>query len=411
MIPMVVQQILMGINGDEAVAYAAKHALVDVCAAYPITPQTIIVEKFAEFVANGEVETEFIRVESEHSALSACLGASAAGARTFTASAANGIELMHEVIFLTSSIRQPVVMAVADRSPSGPINIHGDQTVSLAQRDTGWLMIYCENSQEAYDSTLQAFRIGEHPDVQLPVMTMLDGFVLTHTLENVYVLDEKDAHKFVGRREPMLIEIEGKKVPLKLDPKTPITIGPLQLFDYYMETKVQHSEAMDRARPVISQINNEWAELTGRKYGDGYLQPFKIKDADAVILTTGSSAGTARFVARQLRAQGKKVGLLKLRTFRPFPHKKLANALAEVPVVGIFERTHTTGSFGGPLFNEVRSALYGYDTHPIILGYYGGLGGRDVQPSDFEAMYKELLKIRKTGKAPANPIKYVTVRK
>ena len=250
----------MGINGDEAVAYAAKHALVDVCAAYPITPQTIIVEKFAEFVAEGEVETEFVRVESEHSALSACLGAAAAGARTFTASAANGIELMHEVIFLTSSIRQPVVMAVADRSPSGPINIHGDQTVSLAQRDTGWIMIYCENSQEAYDATLQAFRIGEHPDVQLPVMTMLDGFVLTHTLENVYLLDEADAHKFVGRRKPMMITIDGKQVPLKLDPKTPITIGPLQLFDYYMESKLQHSEAMEKARPVITEINNALAD-------------------------------------------------------------------------------------------------------------------------------------------------------
>ncbi len=409
--PMPAKQILMGINGDEAVAYAAKHALVDVCAAYPITPQTIIVEKFAEFVANGEVETEFVRVESEHSALSACLGASAAGARTFTASAANGIELMHEVIFLTSSIRQPVVMAVADRSPSGPINIHGDQTVSLAQRDTGWIMIYCENSQEAYDSTLQAFRIGEHPDVQLPVMTMLDGFVLTHTLENVYLLKDADAHKFVGRRQPMMITIDGKQVPLKLDPKTPITIGPLQLFDYYMESKLQHSEAMEKARPVVTQINNEWAQLTGRKYGDGYLQPFKVTDADAVILTTGSSAGTARFVTRQLRAQGKKVGLLKLRTFRPFPDKKIAKLLADVPVVGIFERTHTTGSLGGPLFNEVRSALYDLDTRPTILGYYGGLGGRDVTPDHFRTIYKELLKIKDTGKSPRNPIKYITVRK
>ncbi|MHA2314792.1 MAG: pyruvate ferredoxin oxidoreductase [Candidatus Hermodarchaeia archaeon] len=380
---MAIKQHLMGINGDEAVAYAAKHALVDVCAAYPITPQTIIVEKFAEFVANGEVETEFVNVESEHSALSACVGAAAAGARTFTASAANGIELMHEVIFLASSIRMPIVMAVADRAPS----------------------------QEAYDATLQAFRIGEHPDVQLPVMTMLDGFVLTHTLENVYLLDEKDAHKFVGRREPMMIEIDGKPVPLKLDPKNPITIGPLQLFDYYMETKLQHSEAMERARPVITQINDEWAQLTGRKYGDGYLQPFKVKDADAVLVTTGSSAGTARYVARQLRAQGKKVGLLKVRTFRPFPYKKLVRTLADVPVVGVFERTHTTGSLGGPLFTEVRSALYEQDTRPTILGYYGGLGGRDVTPNDFEAMYKELLKVKTTGKAPRSSVKYVTVRK
>jgi pyruvate ferredoxin oxidoreductase alpha subunit len=209
----------------------------------------------------------------------------------------------------------------------------------------------------------------------------------------------------------MEIEVNGQKVPLKLDPKTPITIGPLQLFDYYMETKVQHSEAMERARPVITQINNEWAELTGRKYGDGYLQPFKVKDADAVIITTGSSAGTARHVTRQLRAQGKKVGLLKLRTFRPFPHKKIVETLKDVPVVGIFERTHTTGSLGGPLFNEVRSALYDNNTRPTILGYYGGLGGRDVCPDHFEAIYKELLKIKETGKPPVSPIKYITQRK
>jgi pyruvate ferredoxin oxidoreductase alpha subunit len=408
---MPVNQIMMGINGDEAVAYAAKHALVDVCAAYPITPQTIIVEKFAEFVANGEVHTEFVRVESEHSALSSCLGAAAAGARTFTASAANGVELMHEVIWLTSSIRQPVIMAVADRSPSGPINIHCCQQVSLAQRDTGWIMMYCENSQEAYDTTLKAFRIGEHPDVQLPVMVMLDGFVLTHTLENVHVLEEKDAHQFVGRRQPMEIDIAGKRLPLKLDPKTPITIGPLQLFDFYMETKIQHHEAMENARPVITQINNEWADLTGRKYGDGYLQPFKIKDADAVLVTFGSTAGTARYVAKQLRAQGKKVGLLKLRTFRPFPYEKIAKVLANVPVVGVFERAQFFGTLGGPVFNEIRSSLYDQDPQPFVLGYYGGLGGRDVRPEHIETIYKELLKIKKTGKAPRHPSQYITQRK
>jgi pyruvate ferredoxin oxidoreductase alpha subunit len=407
---MVVKQILMGLNGDEAVAYAAKHALVDVVAAYPITPQTIIVEKFAEFVADGDVHTEFVSVESEHSAMSACIGAAAAGARAFTASAANGLELMWEAVFLASSIRLPIVMAIADRSPSGPINIHGDQTVSLGCRDTGWIMIYCENSQEAYDSTLQAFRIAEHPDVQLPVMTMLDGFVLTHTLENVHILEDEVAHRFVGRRQPMQIDVAGQKVPFKLDPKTPITIGPLELFDYYMESKVQHTEAMEHARPIISAINDEWADLTGRKYGDGYLEPFKITDADAVLVTTGSSAGTARFVARQLRAEGKKVGLLKVRTFRPFPNKGIAKALANVPAVGVFERTHTTGSLGGPLFNEVRSALYDGDAHPPVLGYYGGLGGRDLRPEDFDGIYKELLRVKETGKSPKSLVKYITVR-
>jgi len=407
---MVAKQTLMGLNGDEAVAYAAKHANVDVCAAYPITPQTIIVEKFSEFVAKGEVHTEFVRVESEHSALSACLGAAAAGARAFTASAANGVELMHEVIFLTASLRMPVVMAVVDRSPSGPINIHCDQTVSLAQRDTGWIMIYCENAQEAYDSTLMAFRIGEHPDVQLPVMTMLDGFVLSHTLENVYLLDEEEAHRFVGTRKPMEIEVAGRKVPLKLDPKTPITIGPLDLFDFYMEHKIQHHEAMERARPVVTAITKEWSQLTGRRYGDGYLQPFKVNDADAVIVCMGSTAGTVRHVVRQLRAEGQKVGLLKVRTFRPFPYDKIAKVLGHVPVVGIFERTHTIGSMGGPLFNEVRSALYDSDERPITLGYYGGLGGRDLRPEYFEAIFRELLKVKETGKRPRRLTKYISHR-
>ena len=404
------KQTLMGINGDEAVAYAAKQALVDVCAVYPITPQTIIVEKYAEFVAEGEVHTEFVRVESEHSAMSACVGAAAAGARTFTASAANGIELMNEVIFLASSMRMPIVLAVADRSPSGPINIHCDQTVSLAQRDTGWIMMYCENAQEAYDTTLQAFRIGEHKDVQLPVMVMLDGFVLTHTLENVYMLEDKTAHKFVGTRVPMEIEIGGQKMPLKLDPKTPLTFGPLALFDYYLETKIQHHEAMERARPVVSEVNDEWAKLSGRKYGDGFLQPFEIDDVDAVIVTFGSTAGTVRHVARELRAQGKKVGLLKVRTFRPFPSEKIAEALEGVPVVGVFERTHSIGSLGGPLFNEVRSALYDRDKNPPVLGYYGGLGGRDLHPDYFKTIYKELLKVKETGKVPPRPVKYISHR-
>src|SRR3990170_5126245 len=260
------------LNGDEAVALAAKQSDVDVVAAYPITPQTIIVEKFSEYVANGEVQTEFVCTESEHSALAACLSASVTGARTFTASASAGLALMHEMLFVTSGCRAPVVMAIANRALSAPLNIHGDQSDSMAQRDSGWIQMYVENAQEAYDSIIQAFRIAEDFQVLLPVIVGLDGFTLSHTLENVKVLTDDVVKQFVGTRQlPNVLTHEGKTVPFKLDPDNPMTMGPIALPNYYFEFKRQQEEAMKNALAVIQQVHDEFAQLTGRKYGNGLV--------------------------------------------------------------------------------------------------------------------------------------------
>jgi len=313
-----VQQKVLALNGDEAIALAAKQSDVDVVAAYPITPQTIIVEKFSEYVADGEVDTEFVCTESEHSALSACLAASATGARTFTASASAGLALMHEILYVTSGCRVPVVMAIANRALSAPINIHCDHSDSMVERDCGWIQLYVENSQEAYDSIIQAFRIAEHPDLLLPVMVCLDAFFLSHTLENVAVLPDEVVRKFVGNRQiPLVTGHEGKKAPFKLDPDNPLTMGPLDLYDYYFEHKRQQEEAIRRSPQIIRQIHDEYTKLTGRKYGNGLVDTYRLEDAEIAAVCVGSAAGTTKTVVDELRAEGVKAGLLRLRSFRP----------------------------------------------------------------------------------------------
>ncbi|MDH5460477.1 MAG: pyruvate ferredoxin oxidoreductase, partial [Candidatus Bathyarchaeota archaeon] len=273
----VIKQEVLALNGDEAVAYAAKQADVDIVAAYPITPQTIIVERFSEYVANGEVETEFVCTESEHSAMTACLAAATTGARTFTATASAGLALMHEMLFVTSGCRAPVVMAVANRALSAPINIHGDHSDSMAERDSGWIQIYAENAQEVYDSIIQAFRIAENPEVLLPVMVCLDGFTLSHTLENVNVLPDDVAKKFVGtRRLPQVLTHEGKTTPFKLNPENPMTMGPIALPNYYFEFKRQQEEAMKNALNMIKQVHNEYAQISDRSYGDGLVEKYHL---------------------------------------------------------------------------------------------------------------------------------------
>ena len=262
------KQTLIAVNGDEAVAYAVKQSLVDVVAAYPITPQTIIVEKFSEFVANGEVHTEFVPVESEHSAMSACVGAAAAGARAFTASAANGLALMWEILYIAASLRLPIVFAVVNRALSAPINIHCDHSDAYGMRDSGWIQLFVENSQEAYDTTIQAFKIGEDPKVQLPVAVNLDGFFLSHTLENIRMLPDEVVHEFLGGyRKPVktFVDYLGKEVDVVLDPANPLSFGPLDLYDYYFEHKMHQIEAMKNVPEVVRRVNEEWYELTGRK--------------------------------------------------------------------------------------------------------------------------------------------------
>jgi pyruvate ferredoxin oxidoreductase alpha subunit len=300
----IVKQKMLALNGDEAVAYAAKQSDVDVVAAYPITPQTIIVERFSEYVANGEVDTEFVCVESEHSALTACLTAATTGARVFTATASAGLALMHEILYVTSGCRAPVVMAVVNRALSAPINIHCDHSDSMVERDCGWIQIYAENSQETYDSIIQAFKIAENPELLLPVMVGLDGFTLSHTLENVQTLPDDMVKKFVGIRQfPRVTTHEGKTVPFKLDPKYPSTIGPLDLYDYYFEHKRQQEEAMQIAPKIIQKVHEEYANISGRRYGDGLIEPYYLEDAETAIVCVGSTSGTVKTIVNELRSK------------------------------------------------------------------------------------------------------------
>ena len=406
----VVKQKTLGLNGDEAVAYAAKQSDVDVVAAYPITPQTIIVEKFSEYVANGEVNTEFICTESEHSAMTACLAASATGARTFTASASAGLALMHEMLFVTSGCRAPVVMAVANRALSAPLNIHGDHSDAMAERDSGWIQIYAENVQEVYDSIFQAFRIGEHLDVQLPVMVGLDGFTLSHSLENMQALTDDVVKKFVGTRQlPTVLTHEGKTVPYKLDPKNPMTMGPVAFPNYYFEFKRQQEEAMRNALRIIPQVHDEYAEISGRSYGDGLLDAYKLDDAEIVIVCVGSTAGTVKTVIDDLRTEGVNAGLLRIRTFRPFPREDIIKALAQAKAVAVMDKSMSFGGNGGAVFHEVRHALYDAKTHPHVVNYVYGLGGRDTSPSQIRRIYEDLQKILQTKRVD-ELVRYVGLR-
>ncbi len=384
-------QELMALNGDEAIAYAVKQSDVDVVAAYPITPQTIIVEKYSEYVANGEVPTEYVCTESEHSAMAACIAASATGARTFTASASAGLALMHEMLFVASGSRTPVIMAIANRALSSPLNINGDQSDSMAERDSGWIHIYVENAQEAYDTILQAFRIGEHGSVQLPVIVGLDGFIVSHTLENVNVLSDEVVKKFVGERIlPNVVNHEGKTVPFKLDPDNPMTMGPIALPNYYFEFKRQQEEAMKEALGVIQQVHDEYAKISGRSYGNALIEEYKLNDAEVAVVCVGSASGTAKTVIDELRAEGVKAGLLRIRTFRPFPAVEIRKALENITAVAIMDKSMSFGGNGGAVFHEVRHALYDSTARPLAVNYIYGLGGRDISPKEFRKIFNDL---------------------
>ncbi|MEM0084861.1 MAG: pyruvate ferredoxin oxidoreductase [Candidatus Methanomethylicia archaeon] len=384
-------KVLMGLNGNEAIAYAVKQCDVDVVSAYPITPQTIIVEKFSEFVADGEVNCAFVPVESEHSALSVCIGASALGARTFTATSSQGLALMWELLYIASGLRLPIVMAVVNRALSAPINIHCDHSDSMGCRDSCWIQIYCEDAQEAYDTTIQAFRIAEHEDVQLPVMVTIDGFQISHTLQNVELLSDDVVKKFVGIRKAKEIEIPNLgKVPMILNPEIPLTFGALDLYDYYFEHKVQQHDAIENSRNVIRKVHDEYAEISGRRYGDGLIDCYGLEDSEIAVIVLGSTAGTVRYVVKKLRREGKRVGLLRLRTFRPFPSKEIVKALRNVEIVCVMDRSGAYGSIGGPVFVETQAAFYNEKKRPKIVNYIYGLGGRDTPPKLIEKMFEEL---------------------
>ena len=400
-------QRLLGLNGDEAAAYAIKQVNPDVVAAYPITPQTIIVERFSEYVADGLVDTEFVAVESEHSAMSCCIGAAAAGARAFTATAANGLALMWEMLYIAASLRLPIVMAVVNRAMSAPINIHNDHSDSMGARDSGWIQIYCENSQEVYDTCIEAWRIGEHLDVQLPVMVCLDGFTLSHTMENVLTLSDEAVRDFVGERPYIKVRGHLGEAEFRLDPEKPLTMGPLDLYDFYFEHKMHQVEAMKKALKAIPEIDEEYAEISGREYR--LLHPYMMEDAEVALIGLGSTMGTVRYVVDRMRRRGLKVGMVRMRVFRPFPTEELKELLKDVEVVGVLDKAMSFGAPGGPLYEELRTIFYDVDENPIIVNYIYGLGGRDTPPHLIEEAYEELLEVKRRGEA-VEKLKFLGVR-
>ncbi|MGA1824345.1 MAG: pyruvate ferredoxin oxidoreductase [bacterium] len=388
----------IAMTGNIASANAMRQINPDVCAAYPITPSTEIMQQFASFVADGKVTTELITVESEHSAMSACIGASVAGGRTMTVTSANGLALMWEMLYIASGTRAPIVMTVVNRALSAPINIHGDHSDSMGARDSGWVQIYCENAQEAYDSLIQAMTIGEKKNVRLPVMVCMDGFIISHSIESIEIEDDKKVKEFIGEYIP--------NHPL-LDTDHPVTYGPIDLQDYYSEHKRQQDEAMENVRPVILEAGKAFGDTFGRYYG--FFDAYMLDDAEVAIVSLGSSCGTIRTVVDELRSKGEKVGLLKLRIFRPFPYKEIAKALSPLKAVAVFDRCDSFGAFGGPVFSEIRSALYDEPVRPHIINYIYGLGGRDLHLDKVHVAFSDLKNIISTGKV-GHVVNNLTVR-
>ncbi len=387
------------LSGNEAAATAMKQINPDVVAAFPITPSTEIPQYFSTFVANGAVDTEFVAVESEHSAMSACIGAEAAGSRAMTATSANGLSLMWEMIYIASSLRLPIVLSLVNRAVSGPLNIHNDHSDAMGVRDSGWIMLFSENNQEAYDNTLMAHRIAENEKVMLPLMVCQDGFITSHSIENIELVEDEKVKEFVGSYHP-------KHYLLNQD--EPIAVGPLDVQSYLFEHKAQQAEAMKNAKQVILDVAKDFEKMTGRKYG--LFEEYKMEDAEVAIVCMNSTAGTTKAVVNKLREQGKKVGLLKLRVFRPFPVDEIAEALSHLKVVAILDKADSLNAAGGALFEDVTSAMYVNNKHVPAVNYVYGIGGRDTREDEIEKVYNDLFEIVKTGEVK-NPYRYLGLRK
>lgn len=387
------------LSGNEAVSTAMKQINPDVVAAFPITPSTEIPQYFSTFVANGTVDTEFVAVESEHSAMSACIGAEAAGSRAMTATSANGLSLMWEMIYIASSLRLPIVLSLVNRAVSGPLNIHNDHSDAMGVRDSGWIMLFSENNQEAYDNTLMAHRIAEHKDVQLPLMICQDGFITSHSIENIELEEDDKVKEFVGEYHPE---------HYLLNKEEPIAIGPLDLQAYLFEHKAQQAEAMKNAKQVILDVANDFEKMTGRKYG--LFEEYKLDDAEVAIVCMNSTAGTTKYVVDNLREKGIKAGLLKIRVFRPFPTEEVAKALEHLKAVAILDKSDSLNAAGGALFEDVTSAMYVNQKHVSAVNYIYGIGGRDTKADDIVSVYMDLLEIAKTGKID-NPYRYFGLRR
>ena len=386
------------LSGNEAVATAMKQINPDVVAAFPITPSTEIPQYFSTFVANGSVDTEFVAVESEHSAMSACIGAEAAGSRAMTATSANGLSLMWEMIYIASSLRLPIVMNLVNRAVSGPLNIHNDHSDAMGVRDAGWIMLFSENNQEAYDNNLMAHKIAENKDVQLPIMICQDGFITSHSIENIELENDEDVKKFVGEYHPE---------HYLLNRKEPMAIGPLDLQAYLFEHKAQQGEAMKAAKQVILDVSKEFETWTGRHYD--LFEEYKLDDAEIAVVCMNSTAGTTKAVVDKLRDQGVKAGLLKIRVYRPFPGEEVAKALSHLKAVAVLDKSDSLNAIGGALFEDVVSSMYVAKQNVPVVNYVYGIGGRDTTEKEIKSVYTDLAEIAKDGKVE-NPYRYLGLR-
>ena len=386
------------LSGNEAAATAMKQINPDVVAAFPITPSTEIPQYFSTFVANGSVDTEFVAVESEHSAMSACIGAEAAGSRAMTATSANGLSLMWEMIYIVSSLRLPIVMNLVNRAVSGPLNIHNDHSDAMGVRDAGWIMLFSENNQEAYDNNLMAHKIAENKDVQLPIMICQDGFITSHSIENIELENDEDVKKFVGEYHPE---------HYLLNKKEPMAIGPLDLQAYLFEHKAQQGNAMKAAKQVILDVSKDFEKWTGRHYD--LFEEYKLNDAEIAIVCMNSTAGTTKAVVDKLREQGVKAGLLKIRVYRPFPGEEVAKALSNLKAVAVLDKSDSLNAIGGALFEDVVSSMYVAKQNVPVVNYVYGIGGRDTTEKEINSVYTDLAEIAKDGKVE-NPYRYLGLR-
>lgn len=389
---------IVAVTGNEAVANAFRQINPDVCAAYPITPQTELMQRFASFVSNGQVKTELILVESEHSAMSACVGAAAAGGRVATATSSQGLALMWEILFIASGLRLPIVMPVVNRALSAPINIHCDHSDAMGARDSGWIQLWSENAQEAYDNTIQAFRIAEHMEIRLPVMVCYDGFIISHSIERIEYLDDEVVQKFVGEYKPLY--------PL-LDIDKPKSYGPLILPDLYMEVRRANSEVYKKVPQVVLQVAKEFEKISGRAYG--LFESYRLNDAEIALVILNSAAGTAKDVVDEYRDRGIKVGLLKPRLYRPFPYEEIGSALKHLKAVCVLDRADAFGGSMGPLYLDIATSLINHKEKPLLINRIYGLGGRDFMPEHAAEVIEELKEIAETGKIKTTK-EYIGVR-
>ena len=384
------------LSGNEAVAFAMKQINPDVVPVYPITPSTEIPQYFSTFVANGAVSTEFVPVESEHSAMSAAIGASAAGARVMSATSSQGLSLMYEMLYIASGMRLPIVLTCVNRAVSAPINIHNDHSDSMGARDCGFIQLYCETNQEAYDNVIMAVRIAE--ECKLPVMVCYDGFITSHSVENIELLEDDVVKKFVGEYEPE---------HYLLNPDEYVSMGPLDLQNYFFEHRKQLADAMVNAKEVIAKVSKEFGDISGRYYNE--FESYKLDDAVLGLVVLNSTAGTAKTVVDKLRDEGLKVGLLKPRMFRPLPYSELANSLKHLKALAIMDKADSVNGMSGPLYMELVTALHKENVHIPAMDVIYGLGGRDVKSTDIEVVFNKLL-ASLSGKEDSNSTYYLGVR-